>query len=103
MTVEPATHKRIRAAVGAAHDPGTSTRLAGSTELSLQAAAEYAANFIALERLRDEVHATVVDGALEIGPGASRRVDGSGAASEGERRRGGDRRSGRERRHPKAP
>jgi hypothetical protein len=102
MAIERATYTRIRAAVSAAHSHRTVTALSGSTELSLHAAAEYAAEHMAFERIRDVV-AAVHDRVLEIAPVG----DGSatGAAQQGrpagvERRSTRDRRSGRDRRKP---
>ena len=92
MATEAATYHRIRLAVSAAQKTGVVTTLSASTELSLPAAAEYASNFMALERIRD-VRVSVGVGSLEIGPDQAPTE----AKTPAERRRG-DRRSGVDRR-----
>jgi hypothetical protein len=95
VAVEAATYHRIRSAVSAAQKSGTVTHLSASTELSLPAAAEYAANFMALERVRDVI-VSLGSGTLEIRPETT-----STSEHPVERRRR-DRRSGADRRR-KAP
>jgi hypothetical protein len=95
VATEAATYHRIRSAVSAAQKTGAVTVLSGSTELSLPAAAEYATNFMALERIRD-VRASIGIGTLEIGPAGAPAADAPEKQSV-ERRRG-DRRSGVDRR-----
>jgi hypothetical protein len=90
--MEAATYHRIRSAISVAKATGAVTVLASSTELSLPAAAEYAKNYMAMERVHG-VGITIGVGTLEIGPAAEP------AAEPGvERRAGADRRSGGERR-----
>ena len=67
MAIEAATYHRIRTAISAAQKTGAVTTLAGSTELSLPAAAEYASNYMALERVHD-VRVSIGVGSLEIAP-----------------------------------
>ena len=93
MGIEAATYHRIRSAVSAAQKTGLVTTLSGSTELSLPAAAEYASNYMALERIHD-VRVSVGVGSLEIGPNQAPVTEKAPA----DRRRGGDRRSGVDRR-----
>ena len=93
MGIEAATYHRIRSAVSAAQKTGLVTTLFGSTELSLPAAAEYASNYMALERIHD-VRVSVGVGSLEIGPNQAPVAEKAPA----DRRRGGDRRSGIDRR-----
>ena len=92
MASEAATYHRIRSAVSAAQKTGLVTTLSGSTELSLPAAAEYAKNYMAMERVHG-VGVTLGVGTLEIAPAAEPEQE-PGV----ERRRGDDRRSGGERR-----
>jgi hypothetical protein len=92
VTGEAATYHRIRSAISAARATGAVTVLASSTELSLPAAAEYAKNYMAMERVHG-IGVTVGVGTLEIGPAAEPEPE-PGV----ERRHGGDRRSGGERR-----
>ena len=96
MAIEAATYHRIRTAVSAAQKTGAVTTLAGSTELSLPAAAEYASNYMALERIY-EVRVSIGVGSLEIGP-AEAAPAAEAAAPPTDRRRVGDRRSGVDRR-----
>jgi pantoate kinase len=49
--MEAATYHRIRSAISAAKATGAVTVLASSTELTLPAAAEYAKNYMAMERV----------------------------------------------------
>jgi hypothetical protein len=93
VAIEAATYHRIRTAVSAARKTGLVTTLSGSTELSLPAAAEYASNYMALERIHD-VRISVGVGSLEIGPDQAPVEEKAPA----DRRRGGDRRSGVDRR-----
>ena len=95
MAIEAATYHRIRSAVSAAQKTGAVTVLSASTELSLPAAAEYASNFMALERIRD-VHVSIGAGSLEIGP--EQALDEDAAVIVATERRRGDRRSGLDRR-----
>jgi hypothetical protein len=90
--MEAATYHRIRTAVSAAQKSGAVTVLSGSTELSLPVAAEYAGNYMALEGIRG-VRVSIGVGSLEIGPDAH-----PPETTPSERRRGGDRRSGVDRR-----
>jgi hypothetical protein len=90
--METATYHRIRSAISAARATGAVTVLASSTELTLPAAAEYAKNYMAMERVHG-VGVTLGVGTLEIGPAAQPEPE-AGA----ERRGGTDRRSGAERR-----
>jgi hypothetical protein len=90
--METATYHRIRSAISAARATGAVTVLASSTELTLPAAAEYAKNYMAMERVHG-VGVTLGVGTLEIGPAAQPEPK-PGA----ERRGGDDRRSGVERR-----
>jgi hypothetical protein len=90
--METATYHRIRSAISVAKETGAVTVLASSTELTLPAAAEYAKNYMAMERVHG-VGVTLGVGTLEIGPTAEPEADPGG-----ERRQGGDRRSGGERR-----
>jgi hypothetical protein len=92
VTGETATYHRIRTAISAARATGAVTVLASSTELSLPAAAEYAENYMAMERVHG-IGVTVGAGTLEIGPAAEPEP-----GPDVERRHGGDRRSGEERR-----
>ena len=92
MTTETATYHRIRSAISAAKATGAVTVLASSTELTLPAAAEYARNYMAMERVHG-IGITAGVGTLEIGP-APEPEPKPGV----ERRHGGDRRSGDERR-----
>ena len=88
MAIEAATYHRIRSAVSAAQKTGAVTILSGSTELSLPAAAEYATNYMALERIHD-VRVSVGVGSLEIGPSTlrprKRHPPSAGAAPTGDR------------------
>jgi hypothetical protein len=93
VAIEAATYHRIRLAVAAAQKTGVVTTLSGSTELSLPAAAEYAGNYMALERIHD-VRVSVGVGSLEIGPNLTPVEEKAPA----DRRRSGDRRSGVDRR-----
>jgi hypothetical protein len=93
VAIEAATYHRIRSAVSAAQKTGLVTTLSGSTELSLPAAAEYASNYMALERIHD-VRVSVGVGSLEIGPNLTPVEEKAPA----DRRRSGDRRSGVDRR-----
>jgi hypothetical protein len=93
VATEAATYHRIRLAVSAAQKTGAVTTLSPSTELSLPAAAEYASNYMALERIRD-VRVSVGAGSLEIGPDSAPPEEKAPA----DRRRGTDRRSGVDRR-----
>lgn len=96
MAIEAATYHRIRTAISAAQKTAAVTTLSGSTELSLPAAAEYASNYMALERVHD-VRVSIGVGSLEIGPAeASPAAEAAAAAID--RRRGDDRRSGVDRR-----
>ena len=90
--MEAATYHRIRSAISLAKETGAVTVLASSTELTLPAAAEYAKNYMAMERVHG-VGVTLGVGTLEIGPAAEPEPE-TGA----ERRGGTDRRSGAERR-----
>jgi hypothetical protein len=90
--MEAATYHRIRSAISLAKETGAVTVLASSTELTLPAAAEYAKNYMAMERVHG-VGVTLGVGTLEIGPAAEPEPE-AGA----ERRGGTDRRSGAERR-----
>jgi hypothetical protein len=90
--METATYHRIRSAISLAKETGAVTVLASSTELTLPAAAEYAKNYMAMERVHG-VGVTLGVGTLEIGPAAAPEPE-AGA----ERRGGADRRSGAERR-----
>ena len=90
--MEAATYHRIRTAISAAKLTGAVTILASSTELSLPAAAEYAKNYMAMERVHG-IGVTIGAGTLEIAPAAEPEPE-PGV----ERRQGGDRRSGGERR-----
>jgi hypothetical protein len=90
--METATYHRIRSAISLAKQTGAATVLASSTELTLPAAAEYAKNYMAMERVHG-VGVTLGVGTLEIGPAAEPEPE-VGA----ERRGGSDRRSGAERR-----
>ena len=90
--MEAATYHRIRSAISLAKETGSVTVLASSTELSLPAAAEYAKNYMAMERVHG-VGVTLGVGTIEIGPTAEPEPE-AGA----ERRGGTDRRSGAERR-----
>jgi hypothetical protein len=92
VAIEAATYHRIRSAVSAAQKTGLVTTFSGSTELSLPAAAEYASNYMALERIHD-VHVSVGVGSLEIGP-----AQPAEEKPPADRRRGTDRRSGVDRR-----
>jgi hypothetical protein len=90
--MEAATYHRIRSAISVAKSTGAVTVLASSTELSLPAAAEYAKNYMAMERVHG-IAITVGIGTIEIGPAPEPEPE-PGV----ERRQGGDRRSGGERR-----
>src|ERR1700722_6958772 len=92
VAMEAAPYHRIRSAISAAKTTGAVTVLASSTELTLPAAAEYAKNYMAMERVHG-VGFTIGVGTIEIGPAAEPEPE-PGA----ERRRGSDRRSGEERR-----
>ena len=96
MAIEAATYHRIRTAITAAQKTGSVTTLSGSTELSLPAAAEYASNYMALERVHD-VRVSIGVGSLEIAP-ADVAPASEALAAPTDRRRGGDRRSGVDRR-----
>ena len=90
--MEAATYHRIRSAISAAKATGAVTILASSTELTLPAAEEYARNYMAMERVHG-IGITVGVVTLEIGPAPEPEPE-PGA----ERRHGGDRRVGSERR-----
>jgi len=107
MPDDPATYRRLRAAVIAADDSSEVTRLTANTELSLPRAIEYASDYMRLER-RKAVRFSITSGLVEIAPERRAKVDrricterrlmAAGANLWLERRSGHDRRLGVERR-----